>query len=123
MIHVMRINEMASINNYKSYSVMYWLDVPDSLVNKHPEIDNWEQVVSGGEQSTLEFLLALFEDFSEKYNISIEIKTPTRVDNPECFVYIDGVHIGSFIMTNNEQILNVLRNALNAKKWDMVKVE
>lgn len=119
----MRINEMASNNNYKSYSVMYWFDVPNDLVNKHPEIDNWEQVQSGGEQSTLEFLLALLEDFSEKYNISIEIKTPTRVDNPECLVYIDGECIGSFIMTNNEQILNVLRSAVNAGKMDMVKVE
>lgn len=115
-------------NQIDNYSVMIWIDglridsdLPDVVKRDYDGIlDNF---ASDGECYPLGYFLEQCKDVSEKLGVEITIETSKRDDNPNCSVSINGKCIGSFIMTNNKQNLNVLRSAVNAGKMDMVKVE
>lgn len=115
-------------NQVKDYSMMVWIDY--SIIEGHfPKIVEMdtdgllEDFASEGEYYLLVDFLEQCKNISEKLGVEIEIEVSKNETDPGCSVSINGVGVGSFIMANAKQNLNVLRSAVNAGKMDMVKVE
>lgn len=129
MTHIMRIDEQIGHSFLNDYSIMVWTDM-NAIENELSDVIKRDkkrlielEFVRDGVAGNLQEFLEVCKEISETLGVDIYFDIPNNNDTCNCSIYINDVHVGVCIISNNKDTKSKLNTILNTGDMGNVKVK